>query len=131
MAEQDKAGGEHSGGLFASLRIFAATSVEIAQTRLALLANEIEEEKLRVGQLAVFGAVALFCFVLGIVFLAIFMTVLFWDSHRLLVLGIFSALFFCAGVVALQLFRGHASAGSKLFSASLDELGKDRQRLLP
>ncbi|HUW51319.1 MAG TPA: phage holin family protein [Sulfuricella sp.] len=117
--------------MLASLRIFAATTVAIAQTRLELLANEIEEEKLRFGQLLVFGGIALFCIAVGIVFFAIFITVLLWDNHRLLVLGGFSVLFLGVGVVAIQLFRGHASAGSKLFSTSLAELGKDRQQLLP
>lgn len=131
MTEQNKTGGEQPVGLFASLRIFAHTSVAIAQTRLELLANEIEEEKLRVGQLLVFGGIALFCVAVGVVFFAIFITVLLWDSHRLLVLGVFAALFLGAGVVAILLFRGYASAASKLFSASLAELGKDRQRLLP
>lgn len=131
MTEQNGAGDVHSIGLFASLRVFAHTSVAIAQTRLELLANEIEEEKLRVGQLLVFGGIALFCVAVGAVFFAIFITVLFWDSHRLLVLGGFSALFLGAGVVAILLFRSYASAASKLFSTSLAELGKDRQRLLP
>lgn len=131
MTEQNKAGGAQPAGLFDSLRIFAHTSVAIAQTRLELLANEIEEEKLRVGQLLVFGGIALFCVAVGVVFFAIFVTVLFWDSHRLLVLGGFSVLFLGAGVVAILLFRGYASAASKLFSTSLAELGKDRQRLLP
>lgn len=131
MTEQNEAGGGRPAGLLASLRIFAATTVAIAQTRLELLANEVEEEKLRVGQLVVFGSIALFCFAIGIVFLAVFITVLLWESHRLLVLGGFSALFLGVGVVAIQLFRGHASTGSKLFSASLAELGKDRQQLLP
>lgn len=131
MTEQSKAGEAPSLGLFASLRVFAGTSVAIAQTRLELLANEVEEEKLRVGQLLVFGGIALLSVAVGVVFLAIFMTVLLWDSHRLLVLGIFSVLFLGVGVVAILLFRGYASAGSKLFSTSLAELGKDRQRLLP
>ena len=131
MTEQNRTDGEHPVGLFASLRVFTRTSVEIAQTRLELLANEIEEEKLRVGQLLLFGGIALLCIAVGIVFFVIFITVLFWDSHRLLVLGIFSALFLGAGAVAISLFRGYASAASKLFSASLAELAKDRQRLLP
>ena len=130
MTEND-AGIERATGLFASLRNFAATLTAVAQTRLELLANEVEEEKLRFGQLLLFGSIALFCLAVGSVFLAIFITVLLWESHRLLVLGGLAALFFSLGGVAVVMFRARASAGSRLFSASLAELGKDRQQLLP
>lgn len=130
MTEND-AGTTHATGLFASLRNFAATLSGVAQTRLELLANEVEEEKLRFGQLMLFGSIALFCLAMGSMFLAIFVTVLLWDSHRLLVLGGFAVLFLSLGGVAVVMFRARASAGSRLFAASLAELGKDRRRLLP
>ena len=130
MTETD-AGMARATGLFASLRNFAVTLTAVAQTRLELLANEVEEEKLRFGQLLLFGSIALFCLAVGSVFLAIFITVLLWESHRLLVLGSLAVLFFSLGGVAVVMFRARASAGSRLFSASLAEMGKDRQRLLP
>lgn len=130
MTETD-AGAARATGLFASLRNFTATLTAVAQTRLELLANEVEEEKLRFGQLLLFGSIALFCLAVGSVFLAIFITVLLWESHRLLVLGSLAVLFFSLGGVAVVMFRARASAGSRLFAASLAELGKDRQRLLP
>jgi len=78
-----------------------------------------------------FGGIALFCLAVGSVFLAIFITVLLWDSHRLLVLGSLTVFFLGLGGAAVVMFRARASAGSKLFAASLAELGKDRQQLLP
>jgi uncharacterized membrane protein YqjE len=68
---------------------------------------------------------------MGSVFFAIFVTILLWDSHRLLALGGFTVLFFSLGGVAVVMFRARALAGSRLFAASLAELGKDRQQLLP
>lgn len=130
MTENDTSGA-HTTGLLASLRGFAATLTAIAQTRLALLANEVEEEKLRVGQLLLFGGVTLFCLAIGSVFLALFVTVLLWESHRLLVLGGMAMLFLGIAGVAGAMFRARASAGSRLFSASMAELGKDRQKLMP
>ena len=130
MTETD-AGIASATGLFASLRNFAATLTAVVQTRLELLTNEVEEEKLRFGQLLLFGSIALFFLAVGSVFLAIFVTVLLWDSHRLLVLGGFAVLFFSLGGTGVVMFRARASAGSKLFSASLAELAKDRQQLLP
>jgi len=130
MTETD-AGAAHATGLFASLRNFAATLTAVAQTRLELLANEVEEEKLRFGQLLLFGSIALFCLAVGSVFFAIFVTVLLWDSHRLLVLGGLAVFFLGCGGLAVVMFRARASSGSRLFAASLAELGKDRQQLLP
>ncbi len=130
MTETD-ASTTHATGLVASLRNFAATLSGVAQTRLELLANEVEEEKLRFGQLLLFGSIALFCLAMGSMFLAIFVTILLWDSHRLLVLGGFAVLFLSLGGVAVVMFRARASAGSRLFAASLAELGKDRRQLLP
>ena len=66
---------------------------------------------------------------MGLVFLATFLTVLLWDSHRLLALGVFSALFLGAGIICLSLAMSLARSGSKLFSASLAELRKDREAL--
>jgi uncharacterized membrane protein YqjE len=129
MTENNEAGRGGSAGLFASLRNFAATAVAIARTRLELLANEMAEEKIRLSQLVVFGVVALFGLVVGTIFLAVFVTVLFWDSHRLIALGGFAALFLGMGAYAAIQFRTRAVAGSGLFSASLAELDKDRQQL--
>lgn len=131
MTENNEAGRGGSAGLFASLRNFAATAVAIARTRLELLANEMAEEKVRLRQLVVFGVVALFGLVVGTIFLAVFVTVLFWDSHRLIALGGFAALFLGMGAYAAIQFRTRAVAGSGLFSASLAELDKDRQQLSP
>lgn len=76
----------------------AGTLLAIFQTRLELLSNEAEEERLRVGQMLLYGSVALFLFGLSIMLLTVFIVVLFWGSHRLLVLGGLSALFFIACV---------------------------------
>jgi uncharacterized membrane protein YqjE len=114
-----------SRGLFASLRGLVATAIAIGRTRLELLATELQEEKARLLGLVAFGAAALIFLAAGLVFLAMFLTVLLWDSNRLLALGIFSALFLGAGGVSLVVAMHHARAPSRLFSASLAELAED------
>jgi uncharacterized membrane protein YqjE len=113
-------------GLFASLRGLAATGLALLQTRLELLAVELQEEKLRLANVAAFGTAAVIFLAAGIVFLAIFLTVLFWDSNRLLALGVFTTLFLGGGFVCLLVARRHAQTPSGLFAASLAELVKDR-----
>ena len=120
-----------STGLMESLERLAGTLLAIFQTRLELLSNEMEEERVRIEQMLLYGSVALFFFGLAIMLLTAFIVVLFWDSHRLLVLGGFTALFFVAGLLVLNELRRVAGEKSKLFSASLAELADDRDRLAP
>lgn len=120
-----------SPGLFASLRGFAATSVAVVRTRLELLKVEAREEVGRVAGLILWGIAAVLLGISGLVFLAIFITALLWDTHRLLALGIFTALFIAAGVVASFTALRLARQGSQLFAASLAELRHDETALKP
>jgi uncharacterized membrane protein YqjE len=112
-------------GLYGSLRGLVATGVAIVRTRLELLGVELEEERGRLLGLAAYGAVALIFLATGVVFLAVFLTVMLWDRDRLLVLGIFAALFLAGGGVALTVAMRLARTPSRLFAASLAELARD------
>ncbi len=118
-------------GLLQSLRNLLATLVALLQTRLELLATELEEERLRIGQVLLWGCVALVFLVLGAVMLTLFLVVLFWDTHRVLVSGLLALTYLAIGVAAAGMARSRAQARSRLFSASLAELGKDREHLTP
>ena len=120
---------EAGSGLFGSVKRLAATLTSIVSTRLELLANELQEERLRLTQLVLIALLALFCFGMGMLLLTVFIVVLFWDDHRLAVLGTLSAIFFVSGAFAALLLRGKAQKKSGLFSASLAELAKDREQL--
>ncbi len=120
---------EASPGLMGSARRLLSSLLSIVSTRLELLANEWEEERLRLTQMLFFALFALFCLGLGILLLTVFIVVLFWDDHRLAVTGVLSAVFLALGLSALVLLRSRAKARSKLFSASLAELANDRAQL--
>jgi len=120
---------EASSGLMGSVRQLLSTLTSIASTRLELLANELQEERLRITQMLLFALFALFCFGVGILLLTTFIVVLFWDDHRLAVLGALSALFFALGTLMAMLLRGKARAKPRLFSTSLAELTEDRAQL--
>lgn len=120
---------EAGAGLMGSIRRLLSTLTSIASTRLELLANELQEERLRLTQMLLFTLLALFCFGVGILLLTAFIVVLFWDDHRLAVLGALSAIFLALGMLMTMLLRSKAQAKSGLFSASLAELAKDRARL--
>ena len=69
--------------------------------------------------------------VVGATFLAVFLTVLLWDSQRLLALGIFSALFLGAAGLAIFMVLRLTRQGSQLFAGSLAELRRDAAALSP
>jgi len=116
-------------GLYSSLRSFAATSVALLRTRFELLKVEAQEEVGRLSGLVLWGIAAVLLGVVGLVFLAVFLTVLLWDSHRLLALGVFAALFLGAAAVAIGVALQLARRGSQLFAASLAELRRDEAAL--
>lgn len=118
-------------GLLVSLRGFATTVVSLLRTRLELLKLEAHEEVGRLSSLSLWGIAAVLCGLVGVVFFAIFFTVLFWDTHRLLVLGIFSMLFITAAAVAVFMTLRLSRQGSRMFSASLAELRRDEAALSP
>jgi uncharacterized membrane protein YqjE len=118
-----------SSGLMGSSRRLLSTLTSLVSTRLELLANELQEERLRLTQMLLLGLSALFCAGMGVLLLTLFIVVLFWDEHRLVALGVLCVIYFALAVVLAQLLRSKAQTGSKLFSASLAELAKDREQL--
>lgn len=113
------------------LRDYAAGALGILQTRLELLATELQEEKLRLGTLLGYAAAAFFFLGFGAVLLALFLTVLLWDSHRLLALGVFTALFLAIGIIAALAAARIGRQGTRLFAASISELAQDREMIRP
>lgn len=118
-----------SPGLMESLKQLAGTLVGIVRTRLELLSNEFEEERLRIRLMLLYGSIALFFFGLGIMLCTVLIVVMCWDSHRDLVLGGLAALFFITGIVLSNRLCRLAREKPRLFSTSLAELADDRDQL--
>ena len=130
MAGEDSAAGAtRASGLLGSLKNLAATLLAIARTRLQLLANEIQEEGLRLRQLLLLALGAIFFLAFSVLLLTLFAIVAFWDSNRLLVIGGFAVLYLVIGFALAAAARKRASDRSRLFEASLGELKKDHERL--
>lgn len=112
-----------------SLKRLTSSLLAILATRLALLVNELQEERLRLTQLLLLGVFAAFCIGTGLILLNAFIVVLFWDDHRLVALGTLTLVYLVAGALVVMVLRSRARAGTKLFAASLAELEKDRHAL--
>jgi uncharacterized membrane protein YqjE len=116
-------------GLLDSLQALTATLVAVAHTRLDLLASDLEEDRLQFLSLLVLVLVALFFIGVGMVLATILLVVGFWDTHRLLVLGLLMGIFLAAGITASAVAMRKARTKPKLFAASMSELLKDWQQL--
>ena len=112
-----------------SLHGIIDAGLQTAQTRLELLAVELQEEKLRLTGLALNTVLAGLLLGFGLVFLMIFLTVLFWEEHRLLALGISTAVCIGGGLLAASNAARPFRSGTKLFTASLAEFARDRAAL--
>lgn len=127
MSEQG-AGGPAT-GILQSLRNLATTLVALLQNRIELLATDLEEERIRLLELLFWAAGALFFFALGVLMITMFVVLLLWDSHRLAGIIVLAAVFLAIGVGLAIGVRNRMHMRSRLFSASLDELAKDKDRL--
>ncbi len=116
-------------GLLASLRRLAATFVEILETRIQLVATELEEERARVRDLLLYGLLTLFFVSLGLLMLTAYVVILYWDTHRLNVVGAFAALYGGAGMIAGLMLWRRIKSHPRLFASTLSELSKDRNQL--
>lgn len=116
-------------GLLASLKSLTLTLVDVVQTRLELLSTDVAEERTRLTAILISAMVALFCIGVGVVLLAIFVVVMFWESHRLLTLGLLTAIFLGSGIGLWSVAMHKLRNKPRLFDASISELGKDRDHL--
>ncbi len=115
-------------GLFAALKSSAATLVGIAQTRLALVSNELQVEKQRaLRQLALLLAV-LFCAGVCVLLLVAFATLVFWEQ-RLAVVGASALLFASLTAYLFQALKRSTASSEAMFASSLSELQKDMAQL--
>ena len=127
MSEQG-AGGPAT-GILQSLRNLATTLVALLQGRLELLATDLEEERIRLLQLLFWAAGALFFFALGVLMITMLIVLLLWDSYRFAGVAVLAAVFIAIGVGLAIGVRNRMHVRPRLFSSSLDELAKDKERL--
>ena len=116
-------------GLLGNLRALADAGLDLVQTRLALLGNELEEQKVRVVEGLVLALAGVLLLVVATVLLCGFVVMLFAEGYRLAALGVITAAF--AGAGAWLVARGgqRLRGGGVPFQASMDELRKDREAI--
>ena len=115
-------------GTFASLKQLAATLLAIGQTRLELLGNELEIQKLRVLRMLVLAQIMLFCAAMALL-LVLLLAALVWWEQRLLVLAVFSSAFIAIAAICYRGLMQLVNTPEPVFSATLAELRQDVEQL--
>lgn len=115
-------------GLFAGLKNTLATLLAIGRTRVELLVTELEEEKLRLMSMWSKAIAAAFLLAVGVIMAVFSLALAFWEQ-RVLVFGLFAALFIGGALVLVASLKRQVAAPSKLFRNSLQELEADVAQL--
>jgi len=102
-----------------------STVLAMARTRLALAAVEVQEEAQRILGYLAWTLLAAFLGAGAFMLVALFVIVLFWDTHRLLAIGAMAGVFALAAVVILLRVRARFASGPPMMAATLGELNKD------
>ena len=122
---------DESGSPRSSPRRLGAAFLGRLHSQVVLLGIELQEQKARTVSLLLFAGLALVFGLLLLIGLSALVLILVWDSYRL------------AGIIGLCVFYTLAAiyCGLRLkaavfdesspFNATLEELAKDRERLLP
>ena len=111
------------------VRDFARTLLSFVLTRTRLAATELEEQALRLIEILAWLAVALFFIGIAIVFAAVLVVLLFWDSNRVLAAALLTTLFVSVGAGAALISRRLLRERPKFLGATLAELERDRDTL--
>lgn len=122
MAERE---GAARGGLLHSVKHLAHTLLGAAQTRLEIFANEIDEERARLEQLLLLALAAAFCAGMALILGAAFVVIYFWDTHRLLAVGLLAAAFMGMAAALGLILRARVKTRPKPFAITRSELAKD------
>lgn len=115
--------------LLHSLAGLVATLIEIGETRLSLLATELQEEVYRAAGFLLYALSAIFLATIGLVMAAFALVIAFWDSHRLLVSLLVSGGFIAASLIAVLVVVVRLRSRPPILEHTLAELRQDRQAL--
>jgi uncharacterized membrane protein YqjE len=118
-------------GLFSSLQRLLATLLQIVQVRLDLVANEFEQEKLRIFDALVWAGVALLFIALGLLLGVAMLVALTPEAWRPLVLALLTLGCLGAGAYMFNQARLRLANPAGALPASRAELAQDRAGLDP
>ena len=118
-------------GLFDSIRTLLRNLVDIIHTRLDLLVTELAEEQANILRLCLIIALSLLCAFLGVVFIAFFIVIAFWETpYRLWATGCIAFILILGSIILWKMVIRESKRKSKLLASTLQALVADKEKLL-
>lgn len=102
-----------------------ANLLAMVRTRLELAAIELQEDTHRLFGYLAWAVVGAFFGVVAVLLAILFVLAAFWDTHRLLSIGIMIALFAIGSLIAIGRVRAGLNSRPPLLANTLAELRKD------
>jgi uncharacterized membrane protein YqjE len=116
-------------GVLDAAKRMLATVIALVHTRLELFTTEIEEEIQRAASILLWALVALFFGSLTVLFVAVTVLIIFWDTNRVLAASLITASFLVLTVAFGLLARARLRAKPRFMAASIEELKRDKEAL--
>jgi uncharacterized membrane protein YqjE len=116
-------------GILHGFKAVLAVLSSMLHTRLDLFVTELEEERERLKQTLVLTLLLFFGLSFGFILLTIFIIALFWERGWIAAIGCLSLVYLAIGITAAVKLRNAILSRPRMFPATLQEIGKDRDRL--
>ncbi|GGX82887.1 hypothetical protein GCM10007160_07990 [Litchfieldella qijiaojingensis] len=114
--------------LFIATKRLITSLVRTGETRLRLAVLELEEERARLVSLLLLAGISLVLILLGLAAVTLLLVVIFWDTHRLMAIGIAAGVLLVSGI-GLGLWVRRLASRPTLLKSTLKHLATDREIL--
>lgn len=115
----------------ASPRRLGAAFLNLLKDHVDLLGIELQEQKVQGIRLLILAGLGLVFALLLLMGLSALLVLAFWESHRVLVCVGLCIFYFCAAGFCMMRLATELDKDYSPFQASMDELARDREALLP
>jgi uncharacterized membrane protein YqjE len=117
--------GEKSASLFGSVRRLLDTGLSIAESRVELLAIELQEEKHRIIELVLLTAIVSAMGMMAVTLATFAIVVFFWEEGHLIALSVLAIAYLISTALAFRVLKRRTDRRTA-FNDTLNELSKDR-----
>lgn len=118
-------------GILGAFKTLGDSLLGTVQDRMELFSLELQEEKLRLIRIFLWISTAVFTGMMTVAFGSLTIVYLFWESARIAVMGGLTAVYAAALIWVIVSFRRFLARQPTPFAATLNELGEDRECILP
>lgn len=112
-----------------SLRQLLGTLASIAETRLNVLATDLQEVHARLVVLVLVTAFAVLSFAMAAGLAVLLVVAMFWDTHRLISIAGLMGVFAVAGALLWRATKQRTRETRELFAGTRTELRRDGEQL--